>query len=126
MKTSDDFDPDDIDLDGWVEPGDFGRKIQTLEYPIDVTIEEGSGKRTEQITHIEYRRPVGRDLDRLEKMEGSSRVFSATREFVHPLIFGDDRISLVKLGDLDAADSLRSMAIAFSFFPKPSRKTSVK
>tara|TARA_A100000171_G_scaffold6710_2_gene5223 strand:+ start:27890 stop:28270 length:381 start_codon:yes stop_codon:yes gene_type:complete len=126
MKTSDDFDPEDIDIEGWVETGDFGRKVQKLEYPIEVSIEDSSGRRTDRITHIEYRRPVGRDLDRLEKMEGSNQVFSATREFVHPLIFGDDRVTLSKLGELDAADSLRSAAIAFSFFPQPRRKTSAK
>ncbi|MBR9781964.1 MAG: phage tail assembly protein [Rhodospirillales bacterium] len=119
-----DFKPEDIDLDGYVEDGKFGRKILRLEYPVAVKVEDSSGKHEEAIEHIEFRRPVGRDLDLLEKLDGGKSVMAGSRKFIAGLVFGDERVTEKAFEQMDADDYFRSMAVCFGFFLKPSRTTS--
>ncbi|OCK08662.1 MULTISPECIES: phage tail assembly protein [Thalassospira] len=119
-----DFKPDDIDLDGYVEDGKFGRKILRLDYPITVQVEDGSGKRGETIQYIEFRRPVGRDLDQLEKLDNGKSVMAGSRKFIAGLVYGDAPVTERTFEQMDADDYFRSMAVCFGFFLKPSRKIS--
>lgn len=119
-----DFDPSDVDLEGYVDDGERGRKILRLEYPIEVKITEGSGDHTEEVNHIEFRRPIARDLDMLDSLASGKAVMAGSRKFVAALVFGDNRITERKISEMDAEDMMRAMAVCFGFFQKPSRKTS--
>jgi|GEM_PF-2998039 len=115
-----DFKPEDIDLDGYVEDGKFGRKILRLDYPILVKVQDGNGRREETIEHIEFRRPVGRDLDLIEKIDS----VAVSRKFMSGLVYGDERVTERTFEQMDADDYFRSMAVCFGFFLKRSRKIS--
>lgn len=119
-----DFDPADVDLTGFVEDGDQGRKVLRLEYPIEVTVKDGSGSQVETVEYIEFRRPIARDLDLLDSLASGKAVMAGSRKFVAALVYQDSRISLRKIEELDAEDMMRAMAVCFGFFQKPSQKTS--
>lgn len=119
-----DFDFTDVDLSEYVEDSDKGRKILRLEYPLEIIIEDSTGTVIEEVKHIEFRRPVGRDLDLLDSLADGKSVMNGARKFVSALVYGDSRITQRKLEELDAEDVMRSMAVCFGFFQKPSRKTS--
>ena len=119
-----DFDPSDVDLEGYVDGGERGRKVLRLEYPIDVNITDSSGDHTEEIKHIEFRRPIARDLDLLDSMASGKSVMAGSRKFVATLVYGDNRINERKIAEMDAEDMMRAMAVCFGFFQKPSQKTS--
>ena len=119
-----DFDFTDVDLDEYVEDSVKGRKILRLEYPLEIKIEDSSGNSVEEIKHIEFRRPIGRDLDLLDSLADGKSVMSGSRKFVAALVYGESRITQRKIEELDAEDVMRCMAVCFGFFQKPSRKTS--
>lgn len=119
-----DFDPNEVSLEGYVEDGEEGRKVLRLDYPIKVTVTDGSGSHAEEVEHIEFRRPIARDLDLLDSLASGKAVMAGSRKFVAALVYQDNRISLRKIEELDAEDMMRAMAVCFGFFQKPSRKTS--
>ncbi|PKR50767.1 phage tail assembly protein [Thalassospira marina] len=114
MSMMDDL--DEIDIAGFVEDGEGGNKILTLEYPFSVTVKSGGQSVTEDVHHIEFRRPKGKDMDAIEQMSGNA--MRGARGFVAGLIVKPEGINASKLGDLDATDMMRAMKVCFDFFPK--------
>ncbi|OSQ39205.1 hypothetical protein [Thalassospira sp. MCCC 1A01428] len=109
-------DLDEIDIGDFVEDGDNGSKVLQLEYPFSVTVKEGGNTQTETVKYLEFRRPLGRDMDKIEQMAGSA--MKGARSFVAGLVIVPVGINANKLGDLDAADMMRAMKVCFDFFPK--------
>lgn len=114
MSMMDDL--DEIDIAEFVEDGERGNKILTLEYPISVTVKSGGHTETENVHHLEFRRPKGKDMDAIEQMSGNA--MRGARGFVAGLVVVPEGMTANKLGDLDAADMMRAMKVCFDFFPK--------
>jgi hypothetical protein len=114
MPVMDDL--DEIDTGDFVEDGDNGGKILRLEYPFSVTVKSGGQSVVEDVHHVEFRRPRGKDMDAIEQMSGNA--MRGARGFVAGLVVVPEGMTANKLGDLDAADMMRAMKVCFDFFPK--------
>jgi len=112
------FDVDEIDIDDFVEDGEHGSKVLRLEYPFSVTLKDGKETITENVEHLEFRRPRGIDMEKLDRM-GEAASLKDIRGFVAGLVIEPKGISSQRIGDLDAFDMMRATKVCFGFFPKP-------
>ncbi len=108
-----------VDLDGCVEENPDGSKTLTFEYPAEIKVGNGKELVPENVDKVTLRRPKGSEIDLLERgMTG--KFMAAARTFAQTLIVEPKGLPQRFAGDLDASDSLRLIAAALSFLPRPS------